>query len=264
MSARGFSATSINNYIRSPWDYFYRNILRFPEVKPVHMEYGTAVHNTLEYVTKFHTSKQDWPSFGDIKDRLEIELNRLPLNDSEYSQLLEKALDNLVVYIDHLKATKTAKSKEEFSVRVMLPTGLEKIPEIPLTGKIDRLDFDDSGQVIRVVDYKTGKPKTRNEILGLTKNSEPDYHRQLVFYALLLKLHDDKNYVCNNGALSFVEPTPRGVIKEEQFVVTDEEIKSLESDIKEAVEDYVSGNFIKRPCDPEVSKYCDLAKHLIS
>ena len=56
LAERGFSATSLNNYLRSPWDYFYRNILRVPETQAPHMQFGTAVHNTLEYITRFHTS----------------------------------------------------------------------------------------------------------------------------------------------------------------------------------------------------------------
>jgi len=39
---------------------------------------------------------------------------------------------------------------------------------------------------LNVIDYKTGRPKSRNEIEGNTKNSNGDYKRQLVFYNLLL------------------------------------------------------------------------------
>ncbi|MEY3783877.1 MAG: hypothetical protein RLZZ230_199 [Candidatus Parcubacteria bacterium] len=262
LQERGFSATSLNNYLRSPWDYFYRNVLRIPETQPAHMQYGTAIHNTLEYITRHHTQTGEFPNDTAIKDKVELELNRLPLSVEEYTRLLETSLVDLMVYKDKLAATLSKSTKEEFSVRVVLPTGIPELPELPLTGKLDRLDLGEDGYAVRVVDYKTGKPKTRNVIEGKTKDADGGYKRQLVFYALLLSLYDDERYLCREGVLSFVQADGKGVIHEEAFSITDEEIASLKSEIITAVKEIISGEFTQQPCDEKVSDYCHLVTML--
>ena len=61
LTERGFSATSLNNYLGNPWDYLYRNVLRVPEVQPLHMLFGTVVHNILEKITGAHSKDATWP-----------------------------------------------------------------------------------------------------------------------------------------------------------------------------------------------------------
>ncbi len=260
LSERGFSATSLNNYLRSPWDYFYRNVLRVPETQPTHMQYGTAAHNTLQYLTTQHTREGVLPSISLLKKKLEQELNRLPLSAEEYTRLLEKGLADITRYQEHLAATLPKVTKEEFSVRVMLQTGIEDLPELPLTGKLDRLDLGEDGCVTRVVDYKTGTPKTRNVIEGNTKDADGSYKRQLVFYALLLSLYGDERYRCREGVLSFVQADARGLIREEVFNITEEEIEALKATIITAARNIISGTFIKEPCDEKICDHCHLVK----
>lgn len=262
LQERGFSATSLNNFLRSPWDYLYRNILRIPEVQPVHMLYGTVIHNTLEYITKHHTKTSELPSDSDIKSKLETELNRLPLTTKEYTRLLENGLADVWHYCNHLKSTLPQSTKEEMAIKVVLETGLTELPEVTLTGKLDRLDLNESGEAVRVVDYKTGKPKSRNAIEGKTKSDDGGYKRQLVFYALLLSLYDDERYLCRTGTLSFVQAKPNGDIAEESFTISDEEIDELKQEIIQAVQSIISGKFLTTECDDKVSEYCELVKLL--
>lgn len=262
LSERGFSATSLNNYLRSPWDYFYRNVLRIPETQAVHMQFGTAVHNVMEKSTKHHTDHGAFPDDTTIKQMLETELNRLPVTKEEYVRLLEKGLDALYPYLAHTKMTISKQTKEELSVRVVLQTGISELPELPLTGKLDRLDIGEDGVAYQVVDYKTGKPKSRNVIEGKTASSDGGYKRQLVFYALLLSLYDDERYKCNTGVLSFVEPDAKGVIHEEVFTITDQEVEELKEEIIAAAQEIVSGSFLQEPCDEKNSEYCHLVQLL--
>lgn len=262
LQERGFSATSLNNYLRSPWDYFYRNVLRIPETQPVHMQYGTAVHNTLEYITRHNTKEGSLPNGTAVKYKLEQELNRLPLATEEYVRLLEKGLEEITVYIEHLREILPKSTKEELKLRVLLETGIPELPELPLTGKLDRIDLSNDGEALRVVDYKTGKPKSRNVIEGNTKDSDGGYKRQLVFYALLLSLHDDERYKCREGVLSFVQPDSKGKVKEEVFSISNEEIEDLKESIISAAKEITIGSFLKEPCDDSLSDYCHLVKLL--
>lgn len=263
VSERGFSATSLNNYLNNPWHFVYRNVLRIPEVQPLHMQFGTVVHNVLQKITTYHTAQKDWPKDSVIKDWLEVELRRLPISQVEYTQLHEKGMAIIFAYLSHLMKNLPEQTKEEMSIRVMLQTGIPEIPEVPLTGKLDRIDFSEVGEAVRVVDYKTGKPKTRNYIEGKTATADGGYKRQLVFYALLLSLYDDDRYRCREGVLSFVEPATNGTIKEESFVITDEEIEDLKKEIIEAILSIKSGEFLNNKDLAESSDYASLAKELI-
>jgi len=262
LAERGFSATSLNNYLRSPWDYLYRNVLRIPEVQPVHMQFGTAVHNTLEYVTGFHTREGRFPSDTQVKEKLEVELGRMPVTVEDHTRLHARGLEVLYGYMQHMEHSLPKQTKEELKLRVVLQTGIPELPELPLTGMLDRLDLNDEGFALRVVDYKTGKPKTRNVIEGKTAASDGGYKRQLVFYALLLSLHDDERYKTNTGTLSFVEPDTKGVIHEETFTITKEEIADLQEEIIKAAKGIISGSFLDTPCDEKESEYCHLAQLL--
>ena len=262
LADRGFSATSLNNYLANPWDYVYRNVLRIPEVQPSHMQFGTVVHAVLQQVTALHTSTQVWPKDAQVIMWLEVQLRRLPINADEYTRLHEKAMTLLFNYIEHLKNTVSASTREELTVKVLLPTGLTSIPELPLTGKLDRIDLGDDGTAVRVVDYKTGKPKSRNAIEGTTASSDGGYKRQLVFYALLLSLYDDERYRTNTGVLSFVEPAANGAIKEETFMITDEEIAALKAEIISSVEAITSGSFLNDESIIADSQYADLVMQL--
>lgn len=258
---RGLSATHLNNYLKSPWDYFFRNMLRIPEVQPLHMQYGTALHGVLERITKKHTADGGLPTDTEIKSFLETALRRLPFTKEEYVRRLEKGLNALFAYVPYVMPALTKESKEEFSIRVTLEMGDAELPEVPLTGKLDRLDFDERGYLLRVVDYKTGKPKTRGQIEGKTKDSDGGYKRQLVFYALLLSLYDDERYTaCRTMTLSFVEPDSKGIIREETFEITDEEVAELKTEIIRVAKEITTGSFLAHPCTPEESEYCNLAK----
>jgi DNA helicase-2/ATP-dependent DNA helicase PcrA len=263
LSQRGLSATSLNNYLKSPWDYLYRNVLRVPEVQPLHMQFGTAMHNVMEKVTAHHTKEKKVPTDTQIKTFLEQELAYLPISKEEYVRRHERGLSSLYAYISHSSPNYPETTSEEFGVRVAMETGIPEFPEVMLTGKLDRLDFDRQDNVVRIIDYKTGKPKTRNVIEGNTKGSDGGYKRQLVFYALLLELYDDPRYRCKHGVLAFLEPDSKGVIHEEAYSITDDEIAALKIEISTVVKEIISGSFLQNECDPNSSEYCDLVMMLV-
>jgi DNA helicase-2/ATP-dependent DNA helicase PcrA len=259
---RGFSATSYNNYCGNPWDYVYRNVLRVPEVQSLVLQFGTVMHSVLEFFTRTHTQTGQFPSDAEIIGVLTSTLKKLPLSASEYTRLHEHGMSAIFTYLEHCKQTLPKKTREEFSLEVTLETGLVDFPAIVLRGNLDRLDLEPDGTLLRVVDYKTGKPKTRNEIEGKTKNSEGNYKRQLVFYALLLSLYGDERYQSRTGVLSFVEPDSRGRVHEEVFEITEAEILNLKQEIIAAVQDLITGSSLTLEAMKE-SQYAHLALELL-
>lgn len=262
LSERGLSATSLNNYLKSPWTYLYRNVLRIPELQEESALFGTALHNTLCRITTYRTQCGDIPSLTHTKEYLEQELSKLPLTVHEFTRLLERGFEALTMYLGTVTSELPPRTREEVHLEARLRTGIETFPEVLLTGNLDRLDYDADGMLIRVVDYKSGKPKTRGYIEGTTKDSTGDYKRQLTFYALLLSLQNDDRLHTKNGLLSFVEADPKGKIHEEPYTITDEEISALKDEILRVVNEITHGAFLNAPCDPEQCDYCHLVAEL--
>lgn len=258
---RGLSVTALNNYLRDPWNYFYRNVLRIPEIQAESMQFGTVLHDTLESVMKYRREhKNTLPSTTELKTYLERELSKLPITKEEYVRHHERGLVALVGYIAHIEASLPEETKEEYKVESILKTGIPEFPEIRLTGMLDRLDYSKEGKLLRVIDYKSGKPKTRGYIEGTTKDSDGDYKRQLTFYALLLALQNDERFDCHEGVLSFIEADEKGRIHEEAFTITKDEIEALKTEIIRVVREITQGAFLNAPCDPTRSDYCNLVE----
>ncbi len=262
LAERGISATALNNYVKSPWIYLYRNVFRMPSVQDESLQFGTALHNTMRRLTTHHTKTNTLPEPPLIKQSLEAELERLPLSVEEYTRLHERGFEAILRYVDTLQATWPARTEEERHFEARLPTGLAEWPEVFLTGSLDRLDFDDDGRLMRVIDYKSGKPRTRGYIEGTTKDSNGDYKRQLTFYALLLSLQSDDRLHTKTGCLSFLEADEKGNIHEEEFIVTEEEIATLKTEIIRVTEEITNGAFLNAPCDATICEYCDLVESL--
>jgi len=257
LTERGFSPTAFNNYLKSPWEYFYRNVLRVPEIKVPELQFGTAVHFVLDELVRIHSVNEDGMSASKISELLKYALSRESLSDEEYARLHERGLEALVSYSEHMRSQISRESKTEVHLEGVLETGIAEYPLLKLNGTLDRVDYED-GVIVRVVDYKTGRPKTRGEIEGSTQSSDGAYKRQLVFYALLLSLQSDSAMHCKKGVLSFIERDKSGAFKEEEFMVTNTEIAALKEELIAVTKEIVNGDALLAPCDPLVCHYCDL------
>jgi DNA helicase-2/ATP-dependent DNA helicase PcrA len=246
---RGFSATGLNNFLQSPYEYYFKNLLRIPEVQPDYLLYGTAVHSVLEtFVRRGQAGEDARMTDHDVLQKIKQTLSALPLSATEYATRHEQALAALVPYTDHLRHTLPVKSRLEYSVRAIITVaGFD----IPLVGNIDRLDFDESGQVTGIVDYKTGKVKSRRVIEGTNR----DYKRQLLFYVYLLQQQPDSRLHTNTVTLAFVESAATGDIKEETFVISDQELQEFEVELRAAVAQMLSGEWAETPCTEADCEY---------
>ena len=259
LAKQGWSATSFNNFCKSPWEYLYKNALRIPTLKTPDLQFGTALHAVLEQVVNVWQSGKDI-SDTEIKKLLENALGKYPLTIAEFVRQLDRGFTALMAYLPKLKTSVSQNVRTEYHIQAILETGISSFPEVTIKGNFDRIDFASDGRVIRVVDYKTGKAKTRGEIEGKTKGSDGRYKRQLVFYALLLSLQKDKNFDSLVGQLSFIEPDHKGIIHEEEFIITESEINELKASIIEATRAVISGDCLMMPCDPKLCNYCHLAE----
>lgn len=246
----GLSVSALNNYLSCPWKYFYRNLVRIPQAPEKYLSYGTAVHAALQKF--FDALKENDVSKDFLIDSFKYALSNQPIGESEYEEVLEKGKKALSGWYDTYNSAFEVNTISEFRIN-----GVILSDNIRLTGVLDKLEFVD-GDIVNVVDYKTGKPKTRNELMGETKNANGDYYRQLVFYKLLLKYWNDGKYNMQSGVIDFIEPSEKGKYHKEVFEISDDEVKDLEELIIKVSEEILSLSFWDKKCDEKDCEFCRL------
>jgi len=253
--ASGISATALNAYLSDPWECFFKNVLRIPETQATHQLYGTAIHAALERLYDA-LKKGATPSEYDFITYFEHALYREPLTARDREMYLKKGREALSVYFAAKEGTFNANALTEvlFAVDLALPKGHER-DTVHIRGFLDRVELD--GSAAHVTDYKTGRVKSRNEILGKTQSSDGSIYRQLLFYKLLLDV--DARYTFAGATVDFVEPNPTGKHKEESFTITNDEKGVLVEQLARMVDDLVRGDFLTKTSASEDAEVRALA-----
>ena len=255
---QGLSVTALNNYLKCPWEYFFVNLIRLPSTQSKHQMYGTAVHETLRTFFDKYREDEDMEKKSLI-ELFEFNLNKTALLPEDRADSRKKGKRALEGYFEAYKGTWNRNLLTEYSIRgVHLNTGKF---DLLLKGNLDKVEFINERDV-NVVDYKTGSPKTRNELEGKTKNADGNYFRQLTFYKLLLNLDDKKKYSMYSGELDFIEPDDKGKFKKERFEISDEQVEELSKLIIEKANEIHSLTFWNKICDKKDCQYCKLSESL--
>ncbi|MDP3880706.1 MAG: PD-(D/E)XK nuclease family protein, partial [bacterium] len=268
---RGLSVTALNNYLACPWQYFFKNLVRLPQAKTKHMSYGTAIHEALHKALE-KVKEGEMPGKEFLLSAFEKELEKEPLSKAEFEELLEKGRQALSIYFDSKSKSWSANTLNEFNVK-HVPLKTEDGKEFFLNGKIDKIEQDPASGECNVVDYKTGKPKSANVLQGKTKNSTGDYHRQLVFYKILLDRYQVESPATLSGASSrifnmktgeidFVEPSDTGKHISHKFEIRQDQAKELESQVKNIAKEILNLSFWDKNCEEKDCQYCKLSLSL--
>jgi DNA helicase-2/ATP-dependent DNA helicase PcrA len=249
-TTQGLSPTALNNYLECPWKYFYQNLIRIPSAPNKFQSYGTAVHGALNDF--FRRMKEEETRKDFLLESFEGHLNNTGLPDRDIVELLEKGRKALSLWYDTYKEEWNENVLTEFRINGVL---LDK--DIRLTGVLDKMEFVD-GEVVNVVDYKTGKPKTRNDLLGKTKNADGNYWRQLVFYKILLDRFEDGKFKMQSGIIDFIEPDEKNKLHKEVFEITKEDTDTLLQKIQGVSAEILNLSFWNKRCDKKECEFCAL------
>jgi DNA helicase-2/ATP-dependent DNA helicase PcrA len=208
------SPTALNDFLADPQIFVARHLLLMPQAKEAHFAYGNAVHHVLAHWglslqegTPL-TKEQILSGFSSHLQDKEL------LPEQDFIRLESLGHETLRRYFDeHLQEPYPIVHKVEYDVSAHLG-------DIPLKGKLDRIDLLEPNSTSAIVyDYKTGKPKAPKQILDY------GYHRQLVFYALLIEhsslLLDPKEFV-----LEFVGEGSEHAVRR-TYTISQEEKKEL-------------------------------------
>jgi DNA helicase-2/ATP-dependent DNA helicase PcrA len=223
------SPTAFCTFLHCPRNFFLRNILRLPMVKSESLAYGTAIHSALEDYFQEYKKSFHKPDISIMLVSFKKALDNEVLSDIQRAQLLTQGNILLKNYFEKLGNEFTLPVQTEYNF-----SNHAKLGNIPLTGKIDKIEWvDQKAKTVRVIDYKTGRVKSRNALLGNTKSSNRDYITQLKFYSLLGELDPrfSQKWKVTESAIQFLDEDYH--FTQEIFQFSQNEINELKEEIKD-------------------------------
>ncbi|MEA3355252.1 MAG: ATP-dependent DNA helicase [Patescibacteria group bacterium] len=250
------SPTALNTYLTCPYKFKLNNLLKVPRAKISYLSFGSAVHKALEMFYRKFIENNKCPNKKYLLTQYKHALDKEVLIPQDHQARLKQGKETLSNYFDYYQ---DSFSKPLYTEK-FFGSGWSKtyLKDIPLSGKIDRIDWvNQKEKTVKVIDYKTGKPKSRNDILGKTKYSEGDYYRQLVFYKLLSQLSKNFQPKVVELELDFVETNSSGKFKKENFKISDADINNLKKTIKKSMKKIRSLNFSKT----KKTSHCDRCEY---
>lgn len=263
------SPSALNCYLECPNRFKYEVLLKAPQVKSSELILGTAVHYALENFFK-KILKKDSYSVEEVLEFVRYSIGRELLSEEEQEAILSEASGILKGYLENYKGSFRVPLATEYSLyNRNITIENENGDIVNLTGKLDKIEIlDKSSNTLKVTDYKTSKPKSQNEIKGLTKASNGSIFRQLVFYKLLLD--NDKTFALQNGLpytkvdeveVDFLRPNDRGIYKRETFVINDDDVANLKETIFNTMQKIRNLQFdnTEETCWCDECEYCQMA-----
>jgi len=169
--------------------------------------------------------------------------------------MLKKGENDLTGYYNFYHTAWKPNILNEFNIK-----RIQLAENVIINGKIDKIEILDDENNVNVVDYKTGKPKSKNDLAGLNKNSTGDYLRQLTFYKLLLDNYHDGKYKMQSGEIDFIQPDEKGNYKKEFFTITQDMANSLVEQIKIVSKEILELCFWEKTCEDKKCEFCALRR----
>jgi DNA helicase-2/ATP-dependent DNA helicase PcrA len=255
------SVSMLNNFFECPWKWYFRNFLRLPEEKPMHLALGTVVHAMIEFVLK----SDDLPKEDELKLKIEKEFKKEGIeNKIDLKRLSKKAELAITEWINNYYKKLSKEYKSERSVSL----SSKDFPNLTMYGKIDLTEYLGDREII-VTDFKTGSSKTKNMIEKMSDDGRmSDLMRQLTMYSYLLE-GDDKNVKVFKSRLLFLEEEIGNKNALYETFIDKEKIDLLKRDIKDYDESLKNGDFVNNEChfkpygsSKSECEYCNLAEQL--
>ncbi|MCK0192062.1 PD-(D/E)XK nuclease family protein [Arenibacter sp. F20364] len=198
-ASKGFSPTSLSNYIRNPIDFYKRNLLGIDDIQEVeetvaNNTFGTIVHDTLEDLYKPYLN-----TYLEVSMLQEMKMKVRPLvidhfaksfADGDISRGKNLIAFNVVVrYVENFLKLELAEV-EQHQIRILgVEEKLQMDINVPgldfpvvLKGKLDRIDEKDG--TLRIIDYKTGKVITSQVEIVDWEDAIGDYNYSKAFQLL--------------------------------------------------------------------------------
>ncbi len=186
------SASKLNTYNNCHYKFLLQEVYRLPTlVDGFNLEVGTAVHKAVEMLTKSFNPTDG--TFYDLNAVMQIGIDTFNYEVGKKADL-DALKGSINVALEDVKRGVEA-YYEYFSKKPERPDQTEfntygAFDGIKLSGRIDSVSG--SGENFVITDYKTSsRIPSITEFLGLTKATDKNYLRQLLFYRLLVESSDE-------------------------------------------------------------------------
>jgi len=275
---KGFSPSSLTNYMRNPIDFYYEKVLGVKRYKDVEESVafntlGTVIHNTLEDFYK--------PLIGQILKTEDLKKMCLKIDDRVTYHFKEEFKEgdittgkNLIIfeiskrYISNFLDIEMKDIKNGNTIKIIaietenrVPIYLESLSKtVNLTGKVDRVD--EYNGVSRIIDYKTGKVDAGKVNIVDWEDITTDYDKysksfQILMYAYMMHKDNNMNLPVEAGIISF-KNLNAGVLKfatkpsfnsrTKDYSITSETLECFEMELKKLITEIFNPeiNFIEK------------------
>lgn len=214
------SPTHINDFTDvvycGPAAFFLKTVLRFPWAPRPEVQFGNAMHETLEWIQTVVKREGLLPSASALDTAFEKRLQSKRLTTAQTDRFLKRGQAALAAY---LQQRGNSIGPDDIAEANFRHEGVF-IGNAHLTGKIDRLIIDKTAKTITIVDYKTGKAFNRWERVPKLHK----YRLQLYMYRILVEQsHTYAGYTVKDAYLEFVEPDDEGNICQLHLVFDEKE-----------------------------------------
>jgi DNA helicase-2/ATP-dependent DNA helicase PcrA len=251
------SVTALNNYLKCPLEFYFKNLIRIPSPKNEATEFGSSVHYAVEQLfRKMQNNNEQFPSKEEfIKDfEWYMHRHRESFTKEQFERRMEYGHDVLSNYYDQYIHTWSKIVTIERNIRNVVVNG------VPLKGKMDKLEFD--GKSVNVVDYKTGDPDKSKNKLQPPSDKDPnggDYWRQAVFYKILIDNYEQKGWKVISTEFDFIEPDKKKNYKKGKIFITPQDIDIVSTQVK-TVWDKIQDHDFYIGCGKEDCHWCNFVK----
>ena len=222
------NVSALNNYLRCPLEFYFRNVVNIPSPRNEAAEFGSAVHYALQRLFEQMKRYNEFPSAHSLVQDFEHYMHRRRelFTKEQFERRMEYGPEILTNYYN------TYISKWSMVVAIELNIKGVVVNGIPMKGKIDKLEYD--GSDVNVVDYKTGDIEKAKPKLALPSEKVPDggdYWRQAVFYKILLDNYAGRKWNAVSFEFDFIEPDKNNVYRHLPVRVQPEDITTVTQQI---------------------------------
>ena len=224
------NVTALNNYLKCPLEFYYRNLVRIPSPKNEATEFGSAVHFALQrlFEKMKENAAEQFPSREELLKDFQwyMHRHREIFTREAFARRMEYGLEVLANYYNTYLHQWNKIVTVERNIRNVVVRG------VPLKGKLDKLEFQ--GKEVNVVDYKTGDVDKAKDKLSPPNAKFPDggdYWRQAVFYKILVDGYEQKDWKVASTEFDFVEPDKKKEYRKVKIQITPEDITTVSQQI---------------------------------
>lgn len=216
------NVTALNNYLRCPLEFYFKNLVKIPSPKNEATEFGSSVHFAVQKLfekMKAHPSEMFPPVAELLADfKWYMHRHRESFIKEAFERRMEYGVEILTNYYNEYVHRWNKIVAIERNIRNVVVNG------VPLKGKLDKLEF--VNKEVNVVDYKTGDPDKSADKIKPPDEKNPlggDYWRQAVFYKILVDNLGQKDWKVVSTEFDFIEPDKKKKYQKKKLLITPED-----------------------------------------